>query len=100
MMLGIIVDDAIVVGENIFLWRERGLSGIEAAVKGATQVSVPVIFAILTTIAAFSPMLSVAGNVGQIWRIIPLVTIIVLVFSLIVSLWGGRKATPKQPASP
>ena len=86
LVLGIVVDDAIVVGENIFLWRERGLSGIEAAVKGATQVSVPVIFAILTTIAAFSPMLSVAGNVGQIWRIIPLVTIIVLVFSLIESL--------------
>ena len=86
LVLGIVVDDAIVVGENIFLWRERGLSGIEAAVKGATQVSVPVIFAILTTIAAFSPMLSVAGNIGQIWRIIPLVTIIVLVFSLIESL--------------
>jgi multidrug efflux pump subunit AcrB len=86
LVLGIVVDDAIVVGENIFLWRERGLSGIEAAVKGATQVSVPVIFAILTTIAAFSPMLSVAGNVGQIWRIIPLVTIIVLVFSLIESM--------------
>ena len=86
LVLGIVVDDAIVVGENIFLWRERGLSGIEAAVKGATQVSVPVIFAILTTIAAFSPMLSVAGNIGQIWRIIPLVTIIVLVFSLIESM--------------
>ena len=86
LVLGIVVDDAIVVGENIFLWRERGLSGVDAAVKGASQVSIPVIFAILTTIAAFSPMLSVAGNVGQIWRIIPLVTIIVLVFSLIESL--------------
>ena len=86
LVLGIVVDDAIVVGENIFLWRERGLSGVEAAVKGASQVAVPVIFAILTTIAAFSPMLSVAGNVGQIWRIIPLVTIIVLIFSLVESM--------------
>ncbi len=86
LVLGIVVDDAIVVGENVFLWRERGLSGVDAAVKGASQVSIPVIFAILTTIAAFSPMLSVAGNVGQIWRIIPLVTIIVLIFSLIESL--------------
>ena len=86
LVLGIVVDDAIIVGENIFLWRERGLSGVEAAVKGASQVAVPVIFAILTTIAAFSPMLSVAGNVGQIWRIIPLVTIIVLIFSLFESM--------------
>ena len=86
LVLGIVVDDAIIVGENVFLWRERGLSGEEAAIKGASQVAVPVIFAILTTITAFSPMLSVAGNVGQIWRIIPIVTIIVLVFSLIESL--------------
>ena len=86
LVLGIVVDDAIVVGENVFLWRERGLSPKEAAIKGVSQVSTPVIFAILTTIATFSPMLSVAGNIGQIWRIIPLVTIIVLVFSLIESL--------------
>ena len=86
LVLGIVVDDAIIVGENIFLWRERGLNGVEAAVKGASQVAIPVFFAILTTIAAFSPMLSVVGNVGQIWRIIPLVTIIVLIFSLFESL--------------
>ena len=86
LVLGIVVDDAIIVGENVFLWRERGLNGIDAAVKGASQVAIPVFFAILTTIAAFSPMLSVVGNVGQIWRIIPLVTIIVLIFSLFESL--------------
>ena len=86
LVLGIVVDDAIIVGENIFLWRERGLPAQEAAVKGASQVAIPVTFAVLTTMATFSPMLSVSGNLAQIWKIIPLVTIIVLIFSLIESL--------------
>ena len=86
LVLGIVVDDAIIVGENIFQWKERGLNDIDAAIKGANQVAIPVTFAVLTTMTTFSPMLSVAGNVGQIWRIIPLVTIAVLVFSLIESL--------------
>lgn len=86
LVLGIVVDDAIIVGENIFLWRERGLPAQEAAIKGASQVAIPVTFAVLTTMATFSPMLTVSGNLGQIWRIIPLVTIIVLIFSLIESL--------------
>ena len=75
LVLGIVVDDAIIVGENIYQWKERGFSNIEAAKKGANQVAIPVFFAVLTTITTFSPMLSVAGNVGPIWRIIPLVTI-------------------------
>ena len=62
LVLGIVVDDAIVVGENIYLWRERGLEPKEAAIKGAYQVSTPVIFAVLTTMVTFSPMLSVAGT--------------------------------------
>jgi len=86
LVLGIVVDDAIIVGENIYQWKERGFSNIEAAKKGANQVAIPVLFAVLTTITTFSPMLSVAGNVGPIWRIIPLVTIAVLIFSLIESL--------------
>ena len=86
LVLGIVVDDAIIVGENIFQWKERGLNNVDAAIKGASQVAIPVFFAVLTTMTTFSPMLSVAGNVGQIWRIIPLVTIAVLVFSLIESL--------------
>ena len=86
LVLGIVVDDAIIVGENVFLWRERGLPPEEAALKGASQVAIPVTFAVLTTMATFSPMLTVSGNLGQVWRIIPLVTIIVLIFSLIESL--------------
>ncbi len=86
LVLGIVVDDAIVVGENIALFRERGMNPIEAAVKGAYQVSKPVFFAVLTTMVTFAPMLSVEGEIGSIWRIFPLVVISVLIWSLIESL--------------
>ncbi len=86
LVLGIVVDDAIVVGENIALFRERGMDPIEAAVKGAFQVSKPVFFAVLTTMVTFAPMLSVEGEIGSIWRIFPLVVISVLIWSLIESL--------------
>ena len=86
LVLGIVVDDAIVVGENIALFKERGMNPIEAAVKGASQVSKPVFFAVLTTMVTFAPMLSVEGEIGSIWRIFPLVVISVLVWSLIESL--------------
>ena len=80
------MDDAIVVGENIMLFRERGFSPKEAAIKGAVQVSSPVIFAIMTTVVTFAPMLAVEGAIGAIWRIIPLITIYVLFWSLFESL--------------
>ncbi len=86
LVLGIVVDDAIVVGENIALFKERGMAPEEAAVKGASQVSTPVFFAVLTTMTTFAPMLSVEGEIGSIWRIFPLVVISVLVWSLIESL--------------
>ncbi len=86
LVLGIVVDDAIVVGENIALFRERGMDPKEAAVKAATQVSIPVFFAVLTTMATFSPMLAVEGQIGAIWRIFPLITISVLFWSLFESL--------------
>jgi len=86
LVLGIVVDDAIVVGENIALFRERGMDPKEAAIKAATQVSIPVFFAVLTTMATFSPMLAVEGQIGAIWRIFPLITISVLFWSLFESL--------------
>ena len=86
LVLGIVVDDAIVVGENIALFRERGMDPNEAAVKGAMQVATPVFFAVLTTMTTFAPMLSVDGEIGSIWRIFPLVVISVLIWSLIESL--------------
>ena len=86
LVLGIVVDDAVVVGENIALFKERGMNSEEAAIKGATQVAKPVFFAVLTTMATFSPMLAVDGQIGAIWRIFPLITIAVLFWSLFESL--------------
>ena len=87
VVLGIVVDDAIVVGENIFYHLEQGEAGLDAAIKGVEEVSVPVVFAVLTTIAAFSPLLGVAGTMGKFMRVIPSIVIITLIFSLIESLW-------------
>jgi multidrug efflux pump subunit AcrB len=79
--LGIAVDDAIVVGENTYEYRERGLSFVDAAIAGARDVVVPVGFSILTNIVAFLPMLLVPGIMGKIWGVIPVVVGCVFVVS-------------------
>ena len=84
--LGIVVDDAIVVGENIYEYRSTGLSYIEAAIHGAKDVAMPVTFSILTNIVAFLPMLFIPGPMGKIWAVIPVVVVTVFVISLIESL--------------
>ncbi len=85
--LGMVVDDAIIVGENIYHRRQQGMSHIEAAIKGAREVSVPVTFAILTTMTAFSPIMFVPGVVGTIFRVIPFIVISVLGISFVESLF-------------
>lgn len=86
LALGLVVDDAIVVGENIYAQREGGRTGLGASVSGARRVTVPVIFAVLTTVAAFSPLLAVGGVIGKLIADIPLVVVCVLALSLIESL--------------
>ena len=86
LAIGIVVDDAIVVGENIYAMREKGASGMEAAVKGAKRVTGPVIFAVCTTAAAFTPLLFVPGIMGKFFTAIPIVVMSVLGLSLIESL--------------
>ena len=86
IVLGIVVDDAIVVAENIHHLRTEGLSGLEASKRGAQEMSKSVIFAVLTTIAAFMPMLFMPGTMGTFSRNIPLVVIGVLTFSMVESL--------------
>jgi multidrug efflux pump subunit AcrB len=83
LVLGIVVDDAIVVSENVFRYRERGLSPLEAAVTGAEEVILPVTAAIATNIAAFLPLLIVSGITGKFLRVIPQVVIITLLASLV-----------------
>jgi len=87
LVLGIVVDDAIIVGENIYTHQHRTGKSREAAIAGAKEVSVPVVFAVLTTIAAFVPLIEVTGTIGKVMYVIPLVVISCLVWSLIESLW-------------
>ncbi len=86
LAIGIVVDDAIVVGENIYSEREKGRNPLEAAIKGTQRIAVPVTFAVCTTIVAFTPLLFVPGTFGQFLRNIPLIVISVLAFSLVESL--------------
>jgi multidrug efflux pump subunit AcrB len=85
--LGIVVDDAIVVGENIYSYRQKGEKFLNAAIKGARQIAIPVTFSVLTNIVAFLPMYFVPGFMGKIFRVIPVVVISVYVISLIESLF-------------
>ena len=87
LAIGIVVDDAIVVGENIYAERERGTPGLEAAIRGAQRVSVPVTFAVLTTVAAFTPLLFIPGIIGKFLNNVPIIVIAVLSLSLIEALF-------------
>ena len=86
LALGIVVDDAIVVGESFSSQRERGVNGVAAAIRGTRRVSTPVIFSVLTTATAFAALLPAPGPQGQLGRPIPLVVITVLLISLVESL--------------
>ena len=86
LVLGVLVDDAIMVGENIHRHQEAHGDGLRGAVEGAQEISKPVIYAVLTTAAAFLPLLLVPGAFGKISRIIPIVVIPCLLFSLLESL--------------
>ncbi len=87
MALGIVVDDAIVVGENIYEHRQKGKPYLQAAIDGAQEVSVPVIFAILTSVSAFYPLLKISGTIGKFVNVIPMIVIPILIMSLIESLF-------------
>ena len=84
--LGIVVDDAIVAGENIYEYRQSGMKFIPAAVLGARDVSVPIAFAVLTNIAAFLPLAFIPGVIGKIFRVIPAVVVTVFAISWVESL--------------
>lgn len=86
LVIGIVVDDAIVVGENIHDRVERGERGLTAAVVGTQMVAKPVIFAVITTIMMFSPWMLLTGPEVQFTKQISLVVVATLTFSLIESL--------------
>lgn len=86
LVLGIVVDDAIIVGENVFSKHREGITGVRGAILGAQEVQKPVIFSVLTTIIAFAPLVMLPGPEGKLMKVIPIVVICTLVFSLIESL--------------
>lgn len=87
MVLGIVVDDAIIVGESIYVHRKMGKSALQAAVDGVSEVGMPVIAAVATTIVAFVPLLHVGGIMGKFIAILPVVVIACLAVSLVECLF-------------
>jgi multidrug efflux pump subunit AcrB len=108
MVLGIVVDDAIIIGENIYRKQEEGYGPLKAAVEGALEVGRPVIFSVLTTMVAFWPLLLAGGRTGKLMRNLPIVVILVLLGSLIESLFilpshlerSARRATRQKEEQP
>ncbi len=87
LTLGIVVDDAIVVGENVHIWRRKGYSKAEAAVLGTKEIVTPVVFSVLTNMVAFMPILFLPGILGATYSAIVPVVIVVFICSLIESLF-------------
>jgi multidrug efflux pump subunit AcrB len=85
--LGIVVDDAIVVGENVYERRQQGMSALRAAILGAKEIAGPVVFSILTNVVAFIPLLLMPGTTGKFWWPLPAVVIVVLLISLVEALF-------------
>ncbi len=101
LVLGIVVDDAIIIGESIYAEHGKGHYGLDGAIRGVKKVSTPVIFAVLTSIVAFAPILFLPGPEGRLWSVIPIVVIATLFFSLIESIFilPAHLSTIKHPVS-
>ena len=86
LAIGIVVDDAIMVAENIHSERLLGTPGTIAAIRGTRRIKGPLIFAVLTSVVAFAPLLILPGGIGEIMGPIPIVVISMLLFSMVESL--------------
>jgi multidrug efflux pump subunit AcrB len=86
LTLGIVVDDAIIVGENIYAKRQQGLPVVQAVSDGVQEMVVPVLYAVGTNIIAFIPLIFVPGVTGQFMRHLPIVASVVFLVSLIEAL--------------
>ncbi|KZN55211.1 acriflavin resistance protein [Pseudoalteromonas luteoviolacea CPMOR-2] len=87
MVLGIVVDDAIVIGEASYTEIERSGPSVDSVVRGAKRVATPATFGVLTTMAVFAPMVMSSGPQGAFFKSISIVVILCLIFSLIESKW-------------
>lgn len=105
LVIGILVDDGIVIAENIYSSFEKGLSPMKAAVKGTMEVAPAVLTSVTTTIVAFTPLLFLKGTNMEMMTQLAIVVILVLVFSLIEAFFIlpahiGKKAVLKRFAEP
>lgn len=87
IVLGMLVDDAVVVVESIYYRLQRGMNGLDAAVGAMKEVAMPVTTAVLTTIAAFLPLMLLPGILGKFMKVIPMVVTLALAISLIEAFW-------------
>jgi multidrug efflux pump subunit AcrB len=106
VVLGIVVDDAIVVGENTHTQQSKMGKKLLGAIRGAQTIVVPVTFGVLTTVAAFAPLAFLPGPMGRMTRVVPIIVISCLLFSLLESLFilpshlaHGRKPLDAQPTT-
>ena len=107
VVLGIVVDDAIVVGENVHTHQEKTKDKLRGAIEGAQAIVIPVTFGVLTTVAAFAPLLFLPGPMGRMTRYVPMVVIACLLFSLFESMFvlpahlaHGKKPLDHSPTTP
>lgn len=87
MVLGIVVDDATVIGESIYVHRKMGKPPVQAAIDGVSEVAAPVVAALLTTMVAFAPLIYVSGVSGRFIRILPITVIFCLIISMLEGLF-------------
>ena len=105
MAVGIIVDDAIVIGENIYAHSLRGKSPTEAAIDGTSEVALGVVASMLTTVAIFMPLLTMEGEVGKLMRVMPIGVVTALSVSLVEGFFvlpnhlkHSLEKIPKEPS--
>jgi len=102
LVLGVVVDDAIVVGERVYAHERHAEDQHSAAIQGTAEVAVPVIFGVLTTMAAFIPVIFMPGRIGSLFSVMGYIVVICLVFSVIESQLilpshlAHRRTTPRS----
>ncbi len=80
IVLGIISDDAIITGENVYSKMQYGMSALDASIIGSKQIAIPVTYGMLTTVVAFAPLAFIEGKIGDFMLSIPMVVIPCLIF--------------------
>ena len=98
--LGIVVDDAMVIGENIYHKRQEGVGFLQASIAGVTEMAAPVAIAVITNIVAFIPLLFVPGSTGRFFSILPAVVIAVFMISLLECLFVLPAHLAWSPTAP